>query len=288
LDVLTQYPIQADNFIREIRPITLGTIPNHPLDRCLDLYFLNTAEHFPLVLSTTITEELLVAAATPYLASGGNNNLLPIFEAAHSVMLSVFSAPQNSPIASKHLPFYVDALFNVFPKNLSARQFRLAFKTLIGVTTPPSPLSAVEPELPSILLEIVRDRATTASATPLPDRPGAETSTFGGSQLSEQAVLILTLLDALPSLPVAILEEWLQLSAELLQLVADEQMRTTCKDRFWEILISGEMDPERSELCVTWWGTRGGRDLVVYGEKKAQPQFVMSGALPAAERESKL
>lgn len=285
MDVLSQYPIQAENFVREIRPATLGSIPPHPLDRCLDLFFLNTAEHFSLVLATNVAEDILIAAATPYLSAGGDNNLMHIFEAAHSVILSVFSAPQNGPLASKHLPFYADALFSVFPQNISARQFRFAFKTLVGVATPPSALAALEPDLPAILLEIVHNRATTASTDPLPQVSTA----LDAPPLSEQAVLVLTLLDALPLLPLEMLEEWLELSGELIPLIPDPAMRTTCQDRFWELLISGEMDPARSEICVSWWGTRGGRDLVVWGRQRHPAgQAVMSGALQAAERESKL
>ena len=141
IDILSNYPIQADAFLKEIKPTTPGEIPISSLERCLDLYFLNTAEHFTLVLSAQTNEEVLVSTAIPYLASGGSDHLLPIFEAAHSVMLAVFSAPQSATVAGQHLAFYIDALFSVFPENLSPRQFRLAFKTLLRVTAPPSPLS---------------------------------------------------------------------------------------------------------------------------------------------------
>ncbi len=113
VDILSNYPAESEVFLRDIQPLQLGRIPNHPLERCLDLYFLNTAEHFSLVMSPQLNEDLLVAAATPYLASGGNNHLLEIFEAAHSVMLAVLVAPQSANVTAKHLPFYVDALFKV-------------------------------------------------------------------------------------------------------------------------------------------------------------------------------
>lgn len=76
---------------------------------------MNTSEHFALILPPLANEELIIAAATPYLAAGGNNHLLEIFEAAHSVVLAVFSAPQNADMTAKHLPFYVDNLFAVGP-----------------------------------------------------------------------------------------------------------------------------------------------------------------------------
>lgn len=291
IDILGNYPIQADSFLKEIRPSNPGVIPDSPLDRCLDLYFLNTAEHFSLVLSAQTNEDLLVAAAVPYLAAGGSDSLLPIFEAAHSVMLSVFSAPQSSVLAAKHLPFYIDALFRVFPDNLSPRQFRLAFKTLLRVTAPPSPLSATQPDLPATLLELVHDRALNAPTTPLPPEisPQGMTITDNKPTLSEQTVLVLTLLDTLPYLPLGLLEEWLPLAAELVLLVPDSSMQNACRKRLWDILVGGEMDPERSGICVAWWTTRGGREFVMFGPDIAKEEEgpYMSGALGPA-KQSKL
>ncbi|KAK3214213.1 hypothetical protein GRF29_28g2356509 [Pseudopithomyces chartarum] len=50
IDILSAYPPHSDKFLKIIAPPHLGQIPRHPLDRTLDLYFLNTAEHFSLVL----------------------------------------------------------------------------------------------------------------------------------------------------------------------------------------------------------------------------------------------
>jgi hypothetical protein len=292
IDILAAYPVHADRFLKSIAPQQLGQIPRHPLDRILDLYFLNTAEHFSLVLSPATNEELLVASAVPYLAYGGNNNMLPIFEAAHSVMLSVLSAPQSAEITAKHLPFYIDALFSVFPQNLSSRQFRLAFKTLMRVTAPPSALSATHPDLPATLLELVFHRALHAPTAPLP--PDETALALQGSDapppaLSEQAVLALTLIDALPFLTIPLLEEWLPLCAELLNTIDDSTMREAVKARYWEVLVSGEMDAERSGIAVGWWTTRGGRETVLYG-RESDRDAMMSGALPVEtpERQSKL
>ncbi|KAF2836687.1 hypothetical protein M501DRAFT_979132 [Patellaria atrata CBS 101060] len=289
MDILSQYHIQSDAFIKDIRPMALGNIPKNPLDRCLDLYFLNTAEHFTLVLPQSTNENLLVAAATPYLAAGGNNHLLPIFEAAHSVMLAVLSAPQSAEITARHLPFYVDALFKMFPDNLSSRQFRLAFKTLVRVATPPSPLSVSQPDLPAILLELVHHRALHATTIPLkPDAAlAANLPEDPYTPLSEQAVLALTLIDALPFLSLHLLEEWLPVTGELINSIPPEEMKQACRERFWEMLISGEMDAERSQICVAWWTTQGGRELVLFGEQKSYVP-IMSGALLCQGRESKL
>ncbi|KAJ5939411.1 hypothetical protein N7466_002545 [Penicillium verhagenii] len=298
IDILSQYPDLAENFLRSIKPSDLGQIPDHPVERCLDLFFLNVAEHFPLVLTPQANEELLLSAAFPYLAAGANSLLLEIFEAAHSVVLVVFAIPRNSELAAKHLPFYIENLFAVFPDNLSARQFRLAFKTVIQVTAPPSPLANSQPVLPSVLLEVVRDRALNASTTLITPTAGNSSSSDmeNGPPLSAQAVLTLALIDSLSFLRVDDLEDWLPLTAELINTITDRTMRHACVDRFWEALSMGEMDVDRAHCCVNWWSTQGGRELVLFGaeptpgaETKAEETGpFMSGAVGGVAPESKL
>lgn len=123
IDILSQYPVLAENFLRSIKPSDIGQIPAHPVERCLDLFFLNVAEHFPLVLQTETSEELFLSAAFPYLAAGANSLLLEIFEAAHSLVLVVFAVPHNSELAAKHLPFYIHNLFAVSQSNMLAHVF---------------------------------------------------------------------------------------------------------------------------------------------------------------------
>ena len=231
-----------------------------------------------------------MAAASPYLAAGGNNNLLSIFEAAHSVMLSVFSAPQNAELTKRQLPFYVDALFRVFPQNLTARQFRLAFKTLLRLTSPPALLAASEPMLSATILELLHERANHASVVPLPHPPTDKSSEEElAVHLSEQAVLTLTVLDTLPQLSLDLLDEWLPIAADMVNRIDDDGMREHCKDHFWHVLVGGEMDPDRSELCHAWWSTGGGREMVLFGrEMTSEPDTTMSGALPDEQREVKL
>jgi hypothetical protein len=70
-------------------------------------------------------------------------------------------------------------------------------------------------------------------------------------------------------------------------------MRHVCVDRFWEALSSGEMDVDRAHCCVTWWSTRGGRELVLFGSESSSEQVAengpyMSGAVGGIAPESKL
>ena len=66
-------------------------------------------------------------------------------------------------------------------------------------------------------------------------------------------------------------------------------MRDICVDRFWDVLSSGEMDVDRAHYCVTWWSTKGGRELVLFGGEQQEPEGAyMSGALGEIARENKL
>ncbi|GFF28787.1 peroxisomal membrane protein PEX17 [Aspergillus udagawae] len=297
VDILAQYPNLVENFLQSVKPSELGQIPQHPIERCLDLYFMNTAELFTPVLSPKCSEELLIPATLPYLAAGGNNHLLEIFEAAHSVALAVFAIPGNAAIAARHLPFYIDNLFAVFPDNLSARQFRLAFKTVIKVTAPPSLVANSQPLLPSILLEVLHERALNASDKMLPQSTQGAAGAHQGlaPPVSERAALILALIDTLCFLRVEDLEEWLPLTANLIHTIRTPEMRGVCIERFWEALSSGEMDVERAHCCVTWWSTRGGRELVLFGNTAPDADSgshaegaYMSGAVGGVAPESKL
>ena len=113
IDMLSKYRPQMEEFMLEISPRNLGEIPNHPQERCHDLFFLNMAEHLALESTPQQCEKLYIGAAIPYLGMGGDVRLNEMFEAAHSVMLAVFSAPQNYDITTQRLPSYIDTLFQV-------------------------------------------------------------------------------------------------------------------------------------------------------------------------------
>lgn len=296
IDIICHHPPTAVAFINSIRPSTLGKIPRHPLDRNLDLYFLNTAECFAAVLPPHMNDELLVAAASPYLTEGGNKNLLEIFESAHSVMLAVLSSPQSAELASKYAPFYVNSLFRVFPSNISSRQFRLAYRTLLEICSPPSPLATTHPQMTETLMELLRHRALVHPDLTRPTPFAAIDSRESNQQqrtsstppqaaerdeerLDERTALTLTLIDCLPVLPVSVLETWLSLAAELIPRLDTDESKEKVRSRFWEVIAGGEMDVERSRVCVVWWSTKGGREVVLLEGETEGDKYMMSGAL---------
>lgn len=75
---------------------------------------------------------------------------------------------------------------------------------------------------------------------------------------------MLALVDALPALPVPLLDEWLPQLADVFDC-CDGTTRELCRNRLWDV-FSGEMDTERAEFCLTWWETRGGRERLFEGK----------------------
>ncbi|KAI2642665.1 peroxin 8 [Xylaria nigripes] len=297
LDILTRYPDASTRFLVETLPPQLDVMPS-PVHQALTLFYLNTAEHLTLSLPSASAESLIVAPATAnvaptsWLVSPANTPpsslTLELFESSHAALLSVFACPQHSMLTATIVPFYIDTLLSSFPARISARQFRLAFRTVMQVVSPPYPISNSHPELSETLLEMLRFRAQDASTDPLPpvpdtSSPGIDEQSMAATALiSEQTALILALIDALPYLPTPLMSEWLSHSAEASNIIPDLQMRGMARQRLWEILATGALDIDRAVAGVAWWGTHGGREMVRVNEPE---EAMMSGALVQPEKE---
>ncbi|KAL8695027.1 MAG: hypothetical protein Q9218_000395 [Villophora microphyllina] len=208
----------------------------------------------------------------------GDQRLLEAFEAAHSVMLAILASPHNLDLTAAQLMPYAHALFQVFPRTLSPRQFRLAIKQLVRLASPPSPVQEQRPHLASTLLELVYCRLHAASSRPAASVLCNDAHGDHVQAMPEQAVLLLALIDSLMFLQIDLLAEWLPLAAQSIQLLHDPALSHICKQRLWEVLSDGEMDVERASFCVTWWSTEG-RQLALYGKEKPTREPLMSGAL---------
>ncbi|KAF6838052.1 peroxin 8 [Colletotrichum plurivorum] len=292
LDILSRYADACVAFLTETKAPHAGTVPPNALDRTLDLFYLNVSEHLPFHMPTEACDALIVRPATAYLTHTGalTSTMIELFEAAHSAVLSVLSCPHNGPLTTGLVPFYIDALFASFPSQISTRQFRLAFKTVMQIVSPPFPISLAEPQLSETLLEMVRFRTMSAGTTPLPLTQDAINQIEKGltpqQPLSEQTSLVLTLIDSLPFLPLPLVEDWMTLAAQAMNEIADPIMREPVKDRFTELLVSGELDVERATIGVAWWTTKGGRELVLGRDR--QQVAIMSGAIMDEGKSSRL
>ncbi|KIH90595.1 peroxisomal membrane protein [Sporothrix brasiliensis 5110] len=319
IDILARYPRAAAEFLSQLvaaRPPATTATTDDPLRLTSDLFYLNLAEHFAAVLPVEDCDRLLIQPALPYVAPATvsalpshiaySPRMVEVFEAAHSATLSVLSCPHNAAIAAALGPVYAEALFASFPARISARQFRLAFKTLIQILSPPFPVYATHPDLAETLLEMVRFKALGAATVPLPANPSEAqgepplASSSSAGLVTEQSALVLTLIDALPFLALPVLEEWMTTAAETIWCIQDAHarggpLRQAAQRRFWEVLGGGEMDVERAAIGVAWWGNGGGGELVLTGQRggarfaqqrataattAAGGPVVMSGALP--------
>jgi len=111
-------------------------------------------------------------------------------------------------------------------------------------------------------------------------------------RLSEQAVLVSSLIDVLPSLSLALLKEWLPLVADLVNHIRDSAMRDHCNKNFCDMLVSGDMDPERSQICVAWWMQGGGKAMLSLPRQQTHDEvddpYVMSPVLSGVKALTKL
>ena len=290
IDVLSRNQVASEDFLKLIQQGPSNSPPTGHLRRTLDLYYLNISEHLPLALSTEACDSMIIKPATQYLSLEGraSPSMTELFESAHSAILSVLSCPQHSQLTIKMAPFYIVKLLESFPQQISARQFRIAFKTVMQMVSPPFPIAALEPHLSETLLEMLYSQANGAVTVPLPAMPQAPADKPDGKPaepLSEQSTLLLALVDSIPYLPLPLVEEWLTVAAKSFNQVTDPRLREPIKARLWEILVNGEMDVERAAIGVAWWGTRGGKELVLFG---AQQHAMMSGALVSESEANKL
>lgn len=279
IDILNQYPDEAQTFLTTIQPAEKGKIPQHPLERIYDLYFLNLAEHFTLAVSPRFCEDSILNSAMPYVTLEGDKRLVEMYEAAHSVLLATFTAPQNVDISMRYIPFYAETLLQSFPSVLSPRQFRLAIKSVVQLAAPPSPLSVLMPLMQPTILEMLHGQGVQASEALLPP---ADPALVSSPRVSEKAVLLLATMDCLPYLPVPILEDWLPITADFIHKLNEPAQKALCQEKFWDMLSNGEMDVERAATCVAWWSTRGGKELVLFGERPEE-MFEMSGGIDEAK-----
>jgi hypothetical protein len=276
IDILNQYADHAEAFLASVMPPKSNRLPPHPLDRTLDLFFFNTAEHLTLTVSATTNANLLEAAFV-YIYAESDHRLVELYEAAHSVVLAVFAAPQNADVIPRHVPVYLEKLLESFPRHLNPRQFRLAIKSIIRLAAPPSAIATVMPLMQAAVLDLLSNKFSLSSEALLP--PSADIPVENQQPLSEKSVLLLATIDCLSYLPLSLLREWLPFTTDLLHQINAPIQRKMCQQRLWEVLSNGDMDVERAAACVNWWTSRGGRELLLYGELAEEEDFNMSGSL---------
>ncbi|KAG9101613.1 hypothetical protein FS749_005151 [Ceratobasidium sp. UAMH 11750] len=123
----------------ELSDIESSVGATHPIYQGRVVYFLVCAEHVMNQLTEETIEQVILPVVQRHLADSDNREK---YEAAHSVMLTIFATSETAPAASRrsspfgraHLlvPAYIDILLqNSDEDKLSTDQFRLAFQALV-------------------------------------------------------------------------------------------------------------------------------------------------------------
>lgn len=275
LDILTAHPTHASEFLSTIAPSHPGTIPPHPLDRSLDHFFFNTAEHCP-AHSALYHHTTSPYVGLPYSAP----SLLPIVEAAHSLTLSILAAPASEALALDRIPGYIDVLQRaLYTGVISERQFRIAFKVLVKVANNEH-MKALDAGLGDVVMEVLYHGAVSASAPEYHlSQPQMHSQAPAQSLNQDQAraTHLLALIESLVSCNPASLDEWLNLAAQAISTLP-VPARSSCANALWDVIYGGQMDDLRTQVCVIWWVHKDGRELV-FGRHRG----INAGAKPGAE-----
>ncbi|KAL8388622.1 hypothetical protein RB595_009107 [Gaeumannomyces hyphopodioides] len=269
IDLLARRPADAFWFLKGISPraTTEGLVHASALDKTLDLFYMGLAEHLPLQLSQDDCHVLVIRPAAAILDAPHRAGLLDValYETAHSAVLAVFACPQHSALTAGYALKYANTLAAAFPARISARQFQLGFKSVVKYMFPPHSVVDMGEQLASATLEMISGWAAGAGTTVL---AGGEDG-VAAAPMTEQGVLVLTLVDGLPFVPVADLEEWLVVVAQRLGEIKGSAVRAAVRERLMAVLANGELDVERAAVAAAWWGTHGGQRLVE-GESRTQ------------------
>lgn len=138
--------------------------------------------------------------------------------------------------------------------------------------------------LSSTLLEAVSSRIESATSQTLVRSHVVEPEGNDVETMSEQSALVYALVDSLPFLEIDALEDWLPNVARSIHFIQDPGQRNAAKHRFWEVLSNGEMDVDRAAVCVAWWSTCDGREMLLNDGNGATSAPMMSGALNDTSR----
>src|SRR5271154_363060 len=200
----------------------------HPAAKADALFFLDTLEQLiPVLPPGTIRGILFIARH--YLQPLSDPSLRAHLESAHSVFLAILA--RGDILQDQILP-YLEKVYNAFPQALTSRQVRLAFSTIVKLSSP---------DQVTIILTRLLQRAQNAQTIPIP----------GGTPDDEQLTYFFAFVDCLPWIETEATEFWLDqlfFTAAVLQ----GRRSNTLHQHIWEC-ISGVIGGEAGMKAVEWW-----------------------------------
>ncbi|BGP24503.1 peroxisomal membrane protein [Rhodotorula toruloides] len=265
---------QAETLVRSLQ-VSKGTGEGgrhvRAVERAEATFWLNTAEQVMGELGDYYVEEIVLRGCRPYL---DDTTFRDTFEAAHSVMLAVFS--KNKRCVADVAPWYITLLLKIYPSLLSPTQLRFAFSTTIGAVSytddalawwcieellarlealPVStegPVSTAEPVPPPS-----RDDIAKAADIPAASEGTAVTPLETRARTLPRGAYLLTLIALLPAVNLVLFSPLL---SHIERLVRQEPVYSDGRDALVEATfeqLGARMDAVKRKEATEWWLRRG-------------------------------
>jgi len=245
IDILVTDARTAEELLVDICTSANGSVLgiSHPSTQATRSFLLATIEQLIPVTTDTIIEIHVLPFCLPHL---NEPSFRETYEAAHSVILSVFAAhakrrgesgitstADKPPIAETLVPFYCDCLLeNSADGKLSVEQLRLAFSNLVESA---SESCEFQNRLARFCIESLLARQRTASS---------------GEERRKQQ---LTLISLISRVPIQLLPEVLETIGRLLkdESTVGQNKRELLEATFEEILKN--VNGSEKGMCMAWW-----------------------------------
>ncbi|TNY22694.1 hypothetical protein DMC30DRAFT_348481 [Rhodotorula diobovata] len=289
----------AEALVRSLEPARAGP-HKRAVERAEATFWLNTAEQVMRALGDEYVERVVLKGCRPYLDDAAFRDS---FEAAHSVVLAVFSTGKRC--VCDVAPWYIDLLLRIYPSLLSPTQLRVGYATTVAAVTAAGDDALAWWCVEELLARIDALPVSTPQATPAPsasaiplrdlseDVPGAPPTPIAAVPSAapapapeddaavtprEQRVLsslprgahLLVLVSLLPSLSLSLLSLALSALEARVRLEPPppgpspgSDGRAALVEECFAVLGTG-MDAAKRAEGVRWWLERG-RDLLVGG-----------------------
>lgn len=219
----------------------------HPAARADSLYFLDTLEHFvPSLSPLAICSLLPLIRRYLHPRTTSQKHL----ESAHSVFLSILA--RGDILHDQTLP-YLDQVYSVlllqppqltckaFPQALSPRQVRLAFSTVVKLSSD---------HQATIILDNLLRHAQTARTDPLPLSMGAE-----NTPMDEQLTYLLAFIDCMPWISADTVVFWFDQFDQVVKPIEGPRGNVLV-GRLMDVVMEG-MGGEVGFAAFKWWVNGG-------------------------------
>lgn len=249
LDILAGHQSESEHFVQQLCDELWSNAYDlsHPVQRAKKAFGLSAIEQLIPVLTASTIETYVLPFCSPHLDDTRHRD---IFEAAHSVVLAIFShfhtqvADSTPPHGSEHavspatmVPFYTQCLIeNSAEDRLNATQLRLAFAALV---------KSASASGDHALAWFCIDSLLTACK--------ASSPAFDGDRVHR---LHLALVSSVSSLPLALLSRVLLVVDGIIEDVENDD--TKCDElleALFQEIINNVGDAEK-EFAVSWWDER--------------------------------